>query len=85
MYRTRRCNTVCTLRVTPVDVNELGEERSRQGFEEFSFDFSEHGGWIGGSCLVIFELPDYAVLSIWTGQNMPGGGQMWEGGFAFDE
>ena len=77
--------TPFTLRVTPVDVSELGEERSRQGYEEFSFNFSEHGGWIGGSCLVIFELPDYAVLSIWTGQSMLGGGQLWEGGFAFDE
>ena len=77
--------TPFTLRVTPVDVRELGEERSRQGFEEFSFNFSEHGGWLGESCLVIFELPDYAVLNIWTGQYMLGGGQLWEGGFAFDE
>ena len=74
-----------TLRVTPVDVKELGEEGSRQGFEEFSFEFHEHGWWIGGSCLVIVELPDYAVLSVRTGQYMPGGGQLWEGGFAFDE
>ena len=77
--------TPFTLRVTPVDVNELGEERSRQGFEEFSFEFHEHGWWIGGSCLVIVELPDYAVLSVQTGQYMPGGGQLWEGGFAFDD
>ena len=81
----RDVDTPFTLRVTPVDANELGEERSSQGFAEFSFDFDEHGGWIGGSCLVIFELPDYAVLSVETGQYMPGGGYLWEGGFAFDE
>ncbi len=73
------------LEVIPVDVKDLPEGRTGEGKEEIEFMFSDYGGWLGESCLVIFELPDYAVLSIWTGQYMPGGGYLWEGGFAFDE
>ena len=74
-----------TLRVTPVDVNALGEHLRKQGFEEFTFNFSEHGGWIGDSCLVMHELPDYAMLSITTGQHVPGGIPIWEGRFSLQK
>ena len=74
-----------TLRVTPVDVNDLDEHLRKQGFEEFTFNFSEHGGWIGDSCLVMHELPDYAMLSITTGQHVPGGIPIWEGRFSLQK
>ena len=67
------------LHVTPVDAKSLPEDSRQEGLERMEFGFSEHGGRIGESCLVVHELPDYPVLRIKTGQHIPQGGPIWEG------
>ena len=45
------------LHVTPVDAKSLPEDSRQGGFERIEFEFSEHGGRIGESCLVLHDLP----------------------------
>ena len=73
------------LEVIPVDVKDLPEGRRGEGKEEIEFMFSDYGGWLGESCLVIQELPGYRVKSIKTGQYKAGGGHVWEGSYTFEE
>ena len=67
------------LRVTPVDVNALDEDRRSQGFEEIIFQFHEVGGRIGDDCLAIIDLPVYSIWNIQTGQHHSREGIVWEG------
>ena len=68
-----------TIRVFPVDVNSLAEDRRGVGFEEVAYAFSEHGGRVGESCVMAVELPGYEILRIETGQKAASGGWQWVG------
>lgn len=68
------------LHVTPVDENDLPESRAEYGFVNLDFDptgfqIDERG------CTVEYQLPDYAIRHIRTGQYTPGEDPIWEGEF----
>ena len=48
--------------------NALSEERKRQGYDNFSFNFEEFGALENGECVGERPLPDYAIRRIETGQ-----------------
>ena len=53
------------------------------GAERRTFAFAERGLRWGGACLASFELPDYAILGVRTGQ-YGDGGEVWAGEFPLD-
>ena len=53
------------------------------GAERRTFAFAERGLRWGGACLASFELPDYPILGVRTGQ-YGDGGEVWAGQFPLD-
>ena len=58
---------------TPADLDNLRAERQRYGFENKDFSFGDHdlplSGWKPGQrCAALFQLPDYPIVHIRTGQ-----------------
>ena len=69
------------LHVYPGNARDLPDWRAKHGFDNFNFDFPEHGARSGdGSCVVVTPLPAYPIASIQTSQ---GGGARWSARFAF--
>lgn len=62
------------LHITPADAADLLPESAEYGFNNADFFFSGKGGTIDadGRCVVEYELPDYEIESILTGQILPG-------------
>ena len=71
------------LHVVPADVADLPAERQQHGFDNLDFDFDEHGMLFDGKCLATVSLPGYPIVSIRTGQYIPGAGEIWEAPFAY--
>ena len=69
------------LHVTPLDADDLPEERRETGFDNLDFAFADRGLRIGGRCLASVALPDYGAARVVTGQ-FEGGARLWEGEFA---
>ncbi len=66
------------LHLTPANVNDLPAFRKQHGFDNLDFDFILAGGTISdGRCLAAVALPRYAIVSIRTGQIIPGEGKVW--------
>ena len=61
----------------PVDMNDLPSHRKQYGF---NFDFRNHL-LDGEVCVARWELPDYAIAAIRTGQFIGDGEKIWEGRF----
>ncbi len=79
------------LNITPIDPDDLAEDRAEHGFESRYFDFYEESGLaFRGACVVTVDLPDYEIASITTGQLAPrfisGEGEdgSWEASFNLD-
>lgn len=58
---------------TPADLDNLRAERQRYGFENKDFSFGDHdlplSDWRPGQrCAALFQLPDYPIVHIRTGQ-----------------
>ena len=58
---------------TPADLDNLRAERQRYGFENKDFSFGDHdlplSSWRPGQrCAALFQLPDYPIVHIRTGQ-----------------
>ncbi len=73
IYITERCgaanlDNLFFLGVFPVDNNALPEARRAHGFENFGFDFANHGFIDGERCFAVQYLPEYPVKRIHTGQ-----------------
>ena len=73
------------VRVEPVALDDLREDERQQGFAEVTFAFGDFGGWLGGSCLLVYEMPHFAIAKFRTGQYVPGGGHVWEGSYTLEQ
>ena len=66
------------------DRGDLPEDRREAGFEAFAFRFADRDARFGGdTCVAAFELPDYALRSVRTGQ-YDAGGHLWDEEFALE-
>ena len=65
------------LHIFPQDAANLPAERKESGFVNADFDFAERGADLGGKCVAIAPLPNYAIERIRTGQHLRGEGQIW--------
>ena len=73
IYITERCgasnlDAPFFLGVFPVDNYALPEARRPHGFENFGFDFANHGFIDGERCFAVQYLPEYPIKRIHTGQ-----------------
>ena len=68
------------LSVFPADQSDLPQDARDAGREHQSlnFDFARHGAMMGGKCVIVRHLPDYAISRIETGQWLPGEGELWK-------
>ncbi len=71
------------LHVIPVDANDLPDHRKRYDFDDLGFGFEWRGVIFEGKCMAAIALPEYAIISIRTGQHADEG-SLWEGKFRFD-
>ena len=64
--------------VTPVDRADLPPERAEYGFNRYEFSFDQAGGVTdaAGRCGVEYQLPDYEIAGVRTGQYDPATGQL---------
>ncbi len=72
------------LHVTPLDANDLPEERREAGFANLDFAFGDRGLRHEGRCLASVLLPDYPIARLATGQ-FEDGARLWEGEIAFGQ
>ena len=57
------------VRLLPVSVGDLPQERQQFGFDNMDFNFADRGTLIQGrTCVAAVELPDYPVAAVRTGQ-----------------
>ena len=69
------------LHITPADPAVLPADRRERGFANLDFQFADHGGYASGKCVATFDLPDYPIDRIRTGQFVSGKRQLWNAGF----
>ena len=69
------------LSVFPEDEGDLSEESRARGLDHnaLNFDFDRYGARLDGKCVIMRDLPDYAISRVETGQWVPGGERLWEG------
>ena len=65
------------LHIIPRNGADLPPERQGDGFANQDFAFEHWGAHFDGKCLASVPLPDYPVKAIRTGQQLPGGGELW--------
>ena len=72
-------DAVFSLHILPADVADLPRHRIQHGFDNLDFLFETFGFRVGGRCAAVRLLPDYGIVSIRTGQFVPGKGgrSMW--------
>lgn len=56
------------MHVTPTYTEDVVESRKESGFNNYDFDFEAHGLRFDGKCVIQFDLPDYDITHIRTGQ-----------------
>ena len=62
--------------ITPVNHNDLPEERQQFAFDNLDFDFNLHGSRFNQRCAAQVQLPEYDIASIRTGQFIRGEGEL---------
>ena len=72
------------LSVFPKDGGDLSEESRARGLDHnaLNFNFDRYGVRLDGKCVIMRDLPDYAISRVETGQWVPGGERLWEGEMA---
>ncbi len=74
------------LHLLPADVDDLPSHRKQWGFDNLDFRFYEmNRGALGEKCVTTVPLPRYAIVSVRTGQYVPGEGRLWEVEFPYQE
>ena len=63
----------------PVDQNDLPLPMRNAGleYERLDFDFQNYGARMGGKCVIVRDLPDYAISHIETSRFAPGESRLW--------
>ena len=75
------------VQITPVDAADLLPAGAESGYNRHNFSFDRDGGSrdAAGRCVVEYELPDYAVADVVTGQYRPETGrQLWRARITLD-
>ncbi len=70
------------LHVTPVNADDLPNDRKRHGFDNLDFSFERGGVRLDDACLVSAALPPYPITEIRTGQ-FADGARLWEANIPF--
>ena len=71
------------LHVVPADPTDLPAHRKPYGFDNLGFYFDGCGGRVADQCVVIVQLPDYAIGRIRVGQWISAGNRtLWEAEFS---
>ena len=65
------------LHVTPMNADDLPDDRKPHGFDNLDFSFESRGIRFEGKCMVSVDLPSYPIAEITTGQ-FAGGERLWE-------
>ena len=65
------------LHVTPMNADDLPEDRKPHGFDNLDFSFESRGVRFEGKCMVSVDLPTYPVAEVTTGQ-FASGERLWE-------
>ena len=65
------------LHLYPFDEADLPEPRKPHGFDNLDFAFETHGFRADGRCAAARVLPEYRIVSVHTGQYVPGQGPEW--------
>lgn len=73
------------LHVTPIDINDLPEDRRQHGFDNLDFQFDDKSGTLGEKCVAQIQLPEYEIASIRTGQYISGGGELWSNSYSMPQ
>ncbi len=81
------------LHLFPADVDDLPISRKQYGFDNLDFHFDNldfhfnatNGGIFGEKCIAAAPLPDYAIVSVRTGQYISDEGRIWEVEFPYRE
>ena len=71
----------------PINLTDLPQISRDEGLERerLNFDFSEYGAIFDGNCVIIRDLPDYAIRHVTVGQWIPGEpGALWNANIEFD-
>ena len=65
------------VQITPLNAADLRPEHAPAGYNRDEFGFADHGGATdaAGRCAVQYQLPDYAIANVLTGQYNPDTGQ----------
>ena len=66
------------VRITPVDAADLQPDGANAGYNRYDFSFDQAGGVIdaAGRCALEYQLPEYEIARITTGQYIPETGQL---------
>ena len=84
IYRKKPCaptdiQAKLVLHVTPADPDDLPADRQRHGFDSHGFYFDQRGFRLDDQCVVIVQLPAYAISRIRVGQWISKGNRtVWE-------
>ena len=83
-YRKKPCapadiQAKLVLHIVPADPNDLSADRQRHGFDSHGFYFDQRGFRLDDQCVVIVQLPAYAIDRIRVGQWISKGNRtVWE-------
>ena len=75
------------VQITPVDAADLRPGEADSGYNRYEFSFDQDGGVIdaAGRCAVEYQLPQYDIANVLTGQYVPGTGQLrWQARITLD-
>ena len=65
------------LHIIPASLADLPPDHRERGYANMDFRFVDHGADIGGKCVGLRDLPDYAIERIATGQFVSGESSLW--------
>ncbi len=74
------------VRIAPVDAADLLPGGAAPGYNSYDFGFDRDGGTIdaAGRCVVEYELPDYGIATVLTGQYGETGDMLWRARLTLD-